>query len=199
METANPEKPTSIRQLSKPSPKSIKVEVWDLFIRLFHWSLVISFSVAYASGDGWRGFHLFAGYAALALIAGRLLWGVIGTKYARFAHFVTSPKKIVVYVRDVLNRRDARYLGHNPAGGAMIVVMLVLLAAVSVSGVLLTTDAFWGSEAMDMIHRVLANITVFCIVAHVLGVVFTSISTKENLIWSMMSGRKRAPRDRDIS
>lgn len=199
METANPEKPTSIRQLSKPSPKSTKVEVWDFFVRLFHWSLVLSFAIAYVSGDGWRGLHLFAGYAALALIAARLLWGAVGPKYARFAHFVKSPKTVAVYVRDVLKRRDARYLGHNPAGGAMIVVMLMLLAAVSVSGVLLTTDAFWGSEAMDMIHRVLANITVFCIVAHVLGVVFTSISTKENLMWSMMSGRKRAPCDRDIS
>lgn len=180
-------------------PSSTRIEVWDLYVRLFHWGLVLSFAVAYITGDGWRGLHLFTGYTALVLIAGRLLWGFFGTKYARFANFVASPSTVAAYVRDVLRRRAARYLGHNPAGGAMIIVMLLLLTAVSVSGVLLTTDAFWGSDAMEMVHSVLADLAVACIAVHVAGVLFTSASTGENLVRSMMTGRKRAPGDNDIS
>ncbi len=199
METENPEKPISTPPRSKPLPSSTRIEVWDLYVRLFHWGLVLSFAVAYITGDGWRGLHLFTGYTALVLIAGRLLWGFFGTKYARFANFVASPSTVAAYVRDVLRRRAARYLGHNPAGGAMIIVMLLLLTAVSVSGVLLTTDAFWGSDAMEMVHSVLADLAVACIAVHVAGVLFTSASTGENLVRSMMTGRKRAPGDNDIS
>ena len=198
METENPEKPISIQPRSKPLPSSTKIEVWDPYIRLFHWGLLLSFAVAYITGDGWRGFHLASGYTALGLIAGRLLWGFFGTKYARFANFMASPSTVAAYVRDVLRRRAARYLGHNPAGGAMILVMLLLLTAVSVSGVLLTTDAFWGSEAMDLAHGALADITVFCIAVHVCGVFLTSASTGENLVRSMITGRKRAPGVNDI-
>ncbi len=198
METAKSGKPTSILQPSKLLPKNTKVEVWDLIVRLCHWGLVLSFAAAYISGDEWRGLHLFAGYATLIMIVLRLLWGIAGSKYARFSQFVKPLPVVAAYVRDVMNGRDVRNLGHNPAGGAMIIAMLVLLTALSVSGVLLTTDAFWGSEPMDMIHGALADLTLFCIVVHVSGVVFTSIRTRENLILAMLSGRKRAPDNADI-
>ena len=197
METANRGKLTSIQQASKPSPKNTKVEVWDLFVRFFHWSLVVSFAAAYITGDAWRGLHIAAGYAALALIAARMLWGVAGTKYARFSQFLKPPAAVAAYMRDVFHKREARHLGHNPAGGAMVIAILILLSALCASGVLLTSDAFWGSETMDTIHGTLADIMVVCIAVHVWGVVFTSIRTRENLIWTMITGQKRAPDHED--
>lgn len=175
-----------------------RVPVWDRFVRLFHWSLVAAFAVTYITGDAWRSYHVAAGYAALFLIIARVLWGRNGSRHARFSQFVISPAAILDYLRDVTRGREARYLGHNPAGGAMILMMLILLMAVCGSGVLMTTDAFWGSENMDHIHGALADITLLCIVVHVAGVIFTSIRTKENLVWSMMTGRKRAPDEGDV-
>ena len=199
METGNLGKPTSIQPPFKRPPKDTKVEVWDPFVRLFHWGLTLSFAVTYVTGQESRDLHILAGYAALALIAARILWGTVGAKYARFSQFVKRPTAIAGYMSDIFRRREARYLGHNPAGGAMAIALLVLLTAVSGSGVLLTTDPFWGSEAMDTLHGTLANITLVCIVGHVAGVVFTSCRTRENLTWSMITGHKRAPDDGDVA
>lgn len=198
METENCAKPTSIQQVCKPSLKNTKVEVWDLFIRLFHWSLAAAFAVTYITGEEWRKLHVLAGYTAMVLTAARLLWGSIGTPHARFRKFVKSPTAVARYIRDVFERREARHVGHNPAGGAMIVVMLALLAAVSASGVLLTTETFWGSETVDTIHGTLANVTLICVAVHVSGVIFASVRTHENLVWSMISGRKRGPGAGDV-
>lgn len=199
METGNPGKRTSIPQLSRPSLKSTKVEVWGLFIRLFHWSLVVAFLVAYVSGDQWRDVHILAGYAALVLIVFRLFWGVCGGRYARFSNFVKSPKAVAAYFRKFWNRAEDRYLGHNPAGGIMILLLLGLVTAVSVSGALLTTDIFWGSEAMDIIHGALAELTLLCIGLHIFAAFVVGRRRGENLVWSMITGRKRAPEEGDVS
>ena len=180
-------------------PKDTKVEVWDPFVRLLHWGLAFSFAAAYVTGQESRDLHIFAGYATLALIAARIFWGGAGAKYARFSQFVKPPAVIAGYLSDVFRRREARHLGHNPAGGAMAIALLVLLTAVSGSGMLLTTDHFWGSETMDTIHGTLADITSVCIAVHVSGVIFTSIRTRENLMWSMMTGRKRPRDDGDVA
>ena len=175
-----------------------RVEVWDLFVRLFHWGLALAFAVTYITGDAWRGLHISAGYVVIALIAARILWGVGGTKYARFSQFVKPPAAIAAYVQDVFRRREARHVGHNPAGGAMMITILILLMALGGSGVLLTSEAFWGSETMDIIHGTLANMTLVCVAVHVSGVIFTSIRTRENLIWAMITGHKRTPDDGDV-
>ena len=198
METGNCGKPTSIQQHSNLSPRDTRVEVWDPFVRLFHWGLALSFAATFVTGQESRDLHIFAGYATLALIAARIFWGGAGAKYARFSQFVKQPATIAAYMRDVFHRREAHYLGHNPAGGAMMIALLVLLTAAGGSGVLLTTDAFWGSETMDIIHGTLAYITFVCIAVHVSGVIFTSIRTRENLVWTMITGYKRAPSDGDV-
>lgn len=96
------------------------------------------------------------------------------------------------YLRDVLFLRARRYIGHNPAGGLMIVALLVMLAATCISGYMLTTDAYWGSKAMEEIHGALANATVVLIVLHILGVLVSSFEHRENLVKAMISGRKRS-------
>ena len=173
--------------------------VWDVFVRVFHWSLVASFAVAWISGDDWKALHIWAGYSAAALIAMRLVWGVIGTHYARFSHFVRSPLVVAGYLKDVATGREARHLGHNPAGGAMIVALLATLIGLCVSGWLLTTDAFWGSEAMEGIHETLANFALILVGLHIAGVMWASLRHHENLVRAMFTGKKRAPASGDVA
>ncbi|MBP9713246.1 MAG: cytochrome b/b6 domain-containing protein [Sterolibacterium sp.] len=167
------------------------VRVWDPLVRIFHWSLVLAFFSAYALGDDGGEWHQIFGFTVLGLVTFRLLWGLVGTQYARFTSFVPSPRKLIAYLQDLLAHREARYLGHNPAGAAMIVALLLMLIGTGSTGWLLTTDAYWGSEAMEEVHEALANGTLLLVGLHVAGVVFSSLRHRENLLRAMMSGRKR--------
>jgi cytochrome b len=167
------------------------IKVWDNFIRIFHWSLVILFAAAYYSRDKWEQVHIAAGYAILALVATRLIWGVIGTPHARFRDFLYSPRKIVGFLVDTVRFRAKRYLGHNPAGGAMVVALLLVLVAICGSGVMMTLDYFWGVKWIETIHEASAYAALALIALHVAGVVLASIEHRENLIKSMFTGRKR--------
>lgn len=168
------------------------VKVWDPFVRLFHWALVALFAAAFLTGDETEWLHVRIGYAIGALVALRLVWGVIGPRHARFASFVRGPRAVLAYLRDVALLRAPRHLGHNPAGAAMIVALLVLLSATGLTGYLMTTDAFWGSKALEEVHEAFANLTVAAIALHVLGVLVASFEHRENLIKAMFTGRKRA-------
>jgi cytochrome b len=173
--------------------------VWDIFVRVFHWSLAVSFVIAWLSGDDWKTLHLWAGYAVAALIAMRLIWGVMGPPHARFSRFVRSPFVVAGYLRALAAGREVRHLGHNPAGGAMIVALLVTLVGLCLSGWLMTTDAFWGSELMEDIHESLANIALVLVGLHVAGVLWTSFRHKENLVRAMLTGRKRLAGPEDVA
>ncbi len=172
--------------------------VWDIFVRVFHWGLAASFIVAWVTGDDWKALHLWAGYSAAALIAMRLIWGVIGTPHARFSQFVKSPLVVANYLKDIVTGREVRHLGHNPAGGAMIVALLATLIGLCISGWLMTTDAFWGSEMMEDIHETLANLALTLVGLHVAGVLWASFRHHENLIRAMVTGRKRVPESGDV-
>ena len=167
------------------------VKVWDPFVRVFHWSLATLFMVAYVSGDDIEQVHIAAGYAIASLIALRIIWGFIGPRYARFSNFVQSPRQVVSYLRDVAMFRALRYLGHNPAGGAMIIALLVMLVGTSITGFMMTTDAFWGAKWVEEIHEAFANLTVALVVFHVFGVLLSSFVHGENLVKSMITGRKQ--------
>ena len=112
---------------------SNEIRVWDPLIRLFHWSLVLFFIIAYLSGDEESDVHIYAGYIVAGLILFRLIWGFIGSKYARFSDFVTTPSTAVQHVNELLDK-PKRYIGHNPAGGWMVIIMLVTLTVVTISG-----------------------------------------------------------------
>ena len=167
------------------------VRVWDPLVRVFHWSLVLAFFGAYALGDDGGWWHQTLGYAMLGLVAFRLAWGLVGTRYARFSSFVPTPRRVFSYLKNLVARREARYLGHNPAGAAMIVALLVAVIATGTSGWLMTTDAFWGSESAEAIHEWAANGTLLLVGLHIAGVAFSSLRHRENLVRAMVTGRKR--------
>ena len=171
------------------------IKVWDLFVRVFHWSLASLFVLAYATGDEVEKIHTAAGYTIAALIALRIVWGFVGPRHARFANFVRSPREVFNYLRDAAQLRAPRYLGHNPAGGAMIIALLAFLSATCVTGFMMTTDAFWGAKWVEGAHEVVANLTVALIVFHVLGVLVASFEHGENLVKAMLTGQKDARSD----
>jgi cytochrome b len=168
------------------------IKVWDPLVRIFHWSLVAAFVIAYATGDEIERVHVAAGYAIAGLIAVRIVWGFVGPQYARFSKFVRPPREVLAYFRDLAMLRAPRYIGHNPAGGAMIVALLVALAGTCITGFMMTTDAYWGSKLIEHVHEFMANLTVGLVVAHVIGVLIASFEHRENLVASMITGRKRA-------
>ena len=168
-----------------------RVRVWDPFVRLFHWSLVLMIAGTWLTSDDGKALHEAMGYAAGGLIAARLVWGLIGPRHARFADFVRGPRAVIAYLRDLVAGHERRYLGHNPAGGAMIVALLTAVAGTALTGWLQTTDAFWGSSAMEEIHEFLAISILALAACHVGGVIFESLRHRENLVAAMLNGRKR--------
>jgi cytochrome b len=114
-----------------------KIRVWDPIVRIGHWVLVVGFFTAYFTGDEFFQQHLWAGYAVAATVAIRIVWGVIGPKHARFSSFVRSPAVVFAYVSDLVKGRGKRHVGHNPAGGAMIVALLISLAGTAGTGMAL--------------------------------------------------------------
>ena len=168
------------------------VKVWDLFVRVFHWSLVALFIIAYVTGDEVERVHIAAGYAIAGLIVLRVVWGVLGPRHARFSTFVRTPREVFAYLRDTILLKAPRYLGHNPAGGAMILALLAMLTGTCITGYMMTTDAFWGAKWLEHVHEVVANLTVALIALHVLGVLIASFEHRENLVKAMITGRKRA-------
>ena len=112
-----------------------KVYVWDPLIRFFHWSLVLAFVIAYFTGDEENILHIYSSYYIMGLIAVRILWGFVGTKYARFHDFIYPPRAVLNYLKGLFSSdKGKNYLGHNPAGGWMVVALLISLLATSISG-----------------------------------------------------------------
>lgn len=186
---------------------SAKVRVWDPLVRTFHWALVGGFATAFIVEDHLLNVHVWAGYLVLALLAVRLAWGLIGTRHARFSDFVRSPRVVWAYIGDALRFRAPRHLGHNPAGGAMVVALLVAVSLTGLSGLavygaqelsgplapmLAGLSESWGHR-FEETHEVLAHFTLVLIVAHVVGVLFSSLAHRENLIGAMITGFKRSP------
>jgi len=168
------------------------VPVWGSFVRIFHWSLVIGFAVAFLSAQEFDRLHEWAGYVVAALVVGRLLWGFIGTRHARFSDFVRGPSETLRYLGDIVSGRERRYLGHNPAGAWMILAMLAGMLSLGATGYLLSTGGPLGSEFFEELHEVIANAMLVLVVLHIAGVAISSFQTGENLAIAMITGWKRS-------
>lgn len=109
-------------------------KVWDIFVRIFHWTLVGSIIGLYLSGDDFKSIHIRLGYFVTCLVLARIIWGFVGTKHARFNNFLYRPRTIYNYLKSLVKGNPKHYLGHNPAGGLMIIVMLITLLVIVFSG-----------------------------------------------------------------
>lgn len=175
------------------------VKVWDPLVRVFHWGLVLSFVVAWITAESLDNLHHWAGYAAGGLIGFRLIWGLIGPRYARFTQFVKGPRTIVAFVFAMLGGKERRYLGHNPAGGAMILALLASLTATATTGWMMTLAQYSQADWVESVHEGAASLTLILVLAHVVGVLWVSWHHKENLAKSMLNGKKRAAQGDDVA
>ncbi len=175
------------------------VRVWDPLVRIFHWSLVGLFTFAFLTGDEWQKPHEVAGYVIAGLIGFRVIWGFVGSRHARFASFIYRPSTVAGFLTDTVRMKARRYLGHNPAGGLMVIALLLVLAAISLSGFMMTTNAYWGVEWVEELHEASAFAALGLIGLHVGGVIVAGFEHGENLVRAMVTGRKRAPGPNDIA
>jgi cytochrome b len=205
-----------------------KLRVWDPLVRVFHWGLVAAFATAWLTADELQPVHEIAGYTVAGLVAFRLAWGLVGSRYARFAQFLKGPGETLGYIGDMARGRERRYLGHNPAGAAMIVALLVTLSGTAFTGWLMEDDArlamlpsmpaivspAWADDDGDEwehgaqgeaegplkeVHETLANLMLLLAALHVGGVVLASFRHHENLARAMVTGDKREPGPGDIA
>lgn len=215
------------------------LKVWDPLVRIGHWTLVAAFFAAYFSEDDLMSLHVWAGYVVGAYVIIRIVWGVIGSKYARFSHFIYSPSRTIDYLKQLAAGKAQHYAGHNPAGGAMVIALLLCLSATTFTGLKLyaaeenkgpfalstqqpsSQNQFLtqtpvtqsddqenddeeeseehennrdaekpGEEFWEEIHEIFANLTLFLVFLHIVGVAVSSRIDKEKLVKAMLTGEK---------
>ncbi|MCP3683659.1 MAG: cytochrome b [bacterium] len=169
------------------------IYVWDLGVRLFHWSLVIAFFANDWFIDDDSDLHQYIGYFVIGLLTFRLLWGFIGSTYSRFSSFPISPQACLEQMQAIALQRDHIHVGHTPLGALMIYNLLLAISLIGLSGFMMTTDWLWGAEWIEEIHEALVVWAEVSIVLHVLAVIFESKLTSVNLSRAMITGVKEIP------
>lgn len=181
-----------------------KLFVWDLPVRLFHWLLVISLIAAWYTSDGERGlieYHLQIGSFILGLIIFRIIWGVVGTKYAKFSQFIPNKKSLIYYLKNVKKEKEYKTVGHNPVGGLMVIFMLTLILSQAISGLFMNDDVFTSGpyyssassvvqNIMSVIHHNVFDVILVVSVLHISAALFYLFVKKANLILPMITGYK---------
>lgn len=172
------------------NPNNRKILVWDLATRAFHWLLALSFAGAWltAESERLRNVHVMLGYTMLGLVAFRLVWGLVGTRYARFRSFAYGPRAVLAYVKSLFTRSPQHYLGHNPAGSWAIYALLGLTVLAGATGYATYNDV--GGHAMEEVHEAMANGLLGLVMVHIAGVAASSLLHGENLVRSMITGYK---------
>jgi cytochrome b len=175
------------------------LRVWDPFVRLFHWSLVLGMGAAWFTSSIRSDTHQWIGLAVAALVVARIIWGLVARGHARFAEFVRGPSAVIGYLIDILRGAERRYIGHNPAGGAMIVALIIFILGTCLTGWEMTTDTWYGDDTMQFAHSAFAYSVVALVALHLAGVVLASVRHNENLPRAMVTGLKRAPEGNDVA
>lgn len=172
----------------------MKIEkVWDPFVRVFHWSLLVLISANAFVIDDESKYHRWVGYTVAGLLAARIIWGFIGPRYARFASFPPSARNSVEQLADMASGRRRIHLGHTPLGALMIYNLILTIAVICLSGYLMTTDMFWGVEWPEEVHEAAVTWIKISVALHVAAVLFESYRTKVNLPRAMVTGYKTIP------
>lgn len=182
-----------------------RVLVWDLPTRLFHWLAAILVGVAYATWRlNWMDWHAWAGNALLSLLLFRLLWGFFGSDTARFARFIASPRRVVRHLARILRREPDRRIGHNPAGGWMVLLLIGLLLVECLTGLYVLNEvADKGlltplapaelSDVITTLHRIFWDLLLGAVVVHVLAILLYAVAKRQNLVGPMFTGWKTLP------
>ena len=181
------------------------IKVWDLPLRIFHWLLVAGFFIAYLTEEDLLTIHVWAGYLVSGLLIFRLIWGFIGNEYAQFSSFLVKPRLSIAYVKDLIGFKAKRFLGHNPAGAAMIFLLLISLVMTTLTGLAvygadqaagpLASIGSVNEKLWEELHEFFANATLVLVFVHVAGVALESFLHRENLLKAMVNGYKKLSTD----
>ncbi|SBS32234.1 hypothetical protein MAQ5080_02198 [Marinomonas aquimarina] len=186
-----------------------KVLVWDWPIRLLHWTMVLLFSglIITGKGDGDNmDWHFYMGYGLSAVVLARVLYGFIGSDFAKFKQFLYHPVEILQHSKALLIGQGKAYLGHNPVGGVMVLVLLLALSVQWGTGLFISDEIFWFGPFYGMIsddlsssfaslHHSLPNILLALVALHILAVLYHELRFKERLVAAMLHGKKKHPTD----
>jgi cytochrome b len=179
--------------------QALTLTVWSRGVRLLHWTLALTMITSFATHEGGGKLHEWTGYVALGAATLRTVLGLAGSGRWRFSHFVRGASVTLAYARCVWERREARYLGHNPLGACMVLALLADAIATGLTGWLFTTDRFWGLQWLEELHSLLGHALIPLLILHLAGVVFTSWRHRENLVAAMWHGRKAPPGPLDVN
>jgi len=179
--------------VSAPTPQARPraVKVWDPFVRLFHWSLVICVLLNQFVLEAGETPHEWSGYIASALVVARILWGFVGTRHARFADFFPTPARIRRHLMAMRQGHTTQHPGHNPLGALMMLALMALVLSLGVTGWLQGTDAFWGEDWLQELHEWLANGLLLAAGLHAAAAVVMGRMERVNLVRAMVTGVKR--------
>ncbi len=175
-------------------PKPATMPVWDRPLRLWHWALTVFVLIAWVTPNTYDKLHRFAGYTVIGLVVFRLAWGFLGTRHSRFRMLLLRLRAAPSYLWSLRQRRTGRYLGLNPAGAAMLVAMLAMLAVSAVTGAMQVTVTFFGVWWVEDTHAYSSDAVIVLVVVHVIGTILMSILQRENLPLAMITGRKHRRR-----
>ena len=167
------------------------IRVWDAPTRVFHWLLVLSFAGAYLTSESerWSLVHITLGYTLGGLITFRLIWGFVGTRYARFTSFVKGPSEVLQYAKSMATLKPKHFVGHNPLGAVAIVLLIVSGIAIVVTGYAAFNEI--GGEWVAELHEIASHIMLILVGIHIVGVIAASWLHKENLARAMVNGFKQ--------
>ena len=180
------------------SNKKEAVLVWDFPVRVFHWLLVISFAGAWltSESEAQQLIHYAFGYSACAIILFRIVWGIVGTRYARFTQFIKGPTETWKHIKSLLVGKQPTGLGHNPAGALVMISLLILILLIGLTGYWIVKD-FLG-EFMSGAHEAISNIAFGFVLIHIAAAIIMSLLQKENLVKSMFNGMKQGSPEQAI-
>lgn len=168
-----------------------RIRIWDAPVRVFHWLLVLSFAGAYLTADSevWRLLHITLGYTLGGLLVFRLVWGFVGTRYARFSSFVRGPGAVLRYLQSLKSGQPEHHLGHNPAGAVAVVLLIALGLVLTATGYATYNDL--GPGWLAEVHDLVGNAMLLVVGGHLVGVITASWQHRENLVRAMVTGFKR--------
>jgi len=183
--------------MNTSNPKK-SVLVWDFPVRVFHWLLVVSFAGAWLSSESeaQQMIHYAFGYTAVALVLFRVVWGIVGTRYARFSQFIKGPTETIHHIKSLLTGNQHPGLGHNPAGALAMLSLMILIVLIGLTGYW-SVKEFLG-DFMSGAHEAIANLALVVVVIHIAAAIIMSFMQKENLVRSMFTGNKQGSPDQAI-
>ena len=178
--------------------KTKQVKVWDILVRVTHWTVAAGIIANLLFTEDGSDLHAYVGYTVVGLVVIRLLWGLIGTRYARFTNFFPTPTRLKGHISDLSVRRvDEQHLGHNPLAALMILSLWAVIIGLGITGYLMESEIIGNEDFLEDVHELLANSLYLLVPLHIIAAIAMSYWQRQNLIKSMITGKKTVIDDQD--